>query len=144
MSLQAGKHHTTDSLPQLSNSQAGSHLTPTSLTKCSQCQYHIATDGRSVSKSWCRAPFGAHDQIFITVWQLRSCFHGAPSLTRGRVCLLYVPLALASADFLGSESLGTCDHIFLSQIWDFPFCCLLRLAGSRWRYSTLPPHRFTN
>jgi hypothetical protein len=30
--------------------------------------------GQSVSKSWCRAPSGAHDQIFITVWQLRSCF----------------------------------------------------------------------
>jgi hypothetical protein len=35
---------------------------------------HIVTDGQSVSKSWCRAPFGAHDQIFIIVWQLRSCF----------------------------------------------------------------------
>jgi hypothetical protein len=28
---------------------------------------HIATDGLSVSKSWCRAPSGTHDQIFITV-----------------------------------------------------------------------------
>jgi hypothetical protein len=37
-------------------------------------QSHIATDGQSVSKSWCRAPSGAYDQIFITVWQLRSCF----------------------------------------------------------------------
>jgi hypothetical protein len=27
---------------------------------------------QSVSKSWCRAPCGGHDQIFITVWQLRS------------------------------------------------------------------------
>jgi hypothetical protein len=49
-------------------------------------------------------------------------------------------LALASAVFLGSESLGTRDHILLSQIWDFPFRRLLRLAGSRWRYSTPPPH----
>jgi hypothetical protein len=53
-------------------------------------------------------PSGACDQIFISVrnteyvWQLRSWFRGAPSLTRGRVCLLYVPLALASAVFLGS------------------------------------------
>jgi hypothetical protein len=39
-----------------------------------QSQSHIATDGQSVSKSWCRAPSGAHDQIFFTVWQLRSCF----------------------------------------------------------------------
>jgi hypothetical protein len=55
----------------------------------SQRQSHIATDGQSVSKSWCRAPSRAHDQIFITMWQLLSCYCGAPSLTRGRVCLLY-------------------------------------------------------
>jgi hypothetical protein len=82
-----------------------------------------------------------HDQIVITVWQLRSCFCGAPSLTRGRVCLLYMLLALASAVFLGSEFLGTCDHILLYQIWDFPFRRLLRLAGPWWRYSTPSPQR---
>jgi hypothetical protein len=97
-------------------------------------------DWRSVSKSWCRAPSGAHDEVFITFSQLRSCFCGAPSLTRGRICLLYILLALASAILLGSDSLGTRDHILLSQIWDFPFRRLLRLAGSRWRYSTSPPH----
>jgi hypothetical protein len=37
-------------------------------------------------------------------------------LTRGRVGLLYMLLVLASAVFLGSESLGTRDHILLSQI----------------------------
>jgi hypothetical protein len=47
----------------------------------SQSQSYIATDSRSISKSWCRAPSGAHDQIFIIVWQLRSCFCGAPSLS---------------------------------------------------------------
>jgi hypothetical protein len=56
------------------------------------------------------------------------------SLTRGWVCLLYMLLALASVVFLRSESLGTRDLILLSQIWDFPFRRLLRLAGSRWRY----------
>jgi hypothetical protein len=85
------------------------------------------TVSQSVSKSWCRAPSGAYDQIFITAWQLWSCFSGVPSLTRGRVCLLYMLLALASAVFLRSESL-------VSQIWDFPFCRLLRLTGSQWRY----------
>jgi hypothetical protein len=85
-------------------------------------------------------PSGAHDKIFFTIWHLRSCFCGAPSLTRGRICLLYMLLALASAVFLGSEYLGTRDHILLSQIWDFLFRRLLRLAGSRWRYSTPPPH----
>jgi hypothetical protein len=76
--------------------------------------------------------------LAITIWQLRSCFCGAPSLTRERVCLLYMLLSLPNAVFLGSESLGTRDHILLSQIWDFPFRRLLRLAGSWWRYSTPP------
>jgi hypothetical protein len=105
-----------------------------------QSRSHIATDSRSICKSWCRAPSGVHDQIFITLWHLRSCFSGAPSLTRGRVCLLYMLLSLSSVVFLWSESLRTRGHILLSQIWDFPFRRLLRLAGSRWRYSTPPPH----
>jgi hypothetical protein len=100
-----------------------------------QSQSHNATDGQSVSKSWCRAPSGA-------VWQLRSCFCGAPSLTGGRVSFMYMLLVLTSAVFLGSKSLGTRDHILLTQIWDFPFRRLLWLAGSRWRYSTPPPHGF--
>jgi hypothetical protein len=102
-----------------------------------------STQVQSVSKSWCRAPSGAHDQIFITVWQLQSCFCGVPSLTWGQVCLLYMLLALASAVFLESESLGTRNHISLSPVWDFPLRHLLRLAGSQWRYSTPPPHGAT-
>jgi hypothetical protein len=98
------------------------------------------TVGQSVSNSWCRAPSGPRDQIYIALRQLRSCFCGAPYLTRGRVCILYMLLALASAVFLGSESLGTRDHTLLPQIWDFPFRRLLRLARSRWKYSTPPPH----
>jgi hypothetical protein len=47
---------------------------------------------------------------------------------------------LASAVILGSDSRGTRDHILLSQIRDFPFRRLLRLARQRWRYSTPPPH----
>jgi hypothetical protein len=83
-------------------------------------------------------PSGAYDQIFITVRQLRVCWGGALSLTRGRVCRLQLLLALGSAVILGSESRGTRDHILLPQIPDFPFRRLLRLAGLRWRYSTPP------
>jgi hypothetical protein len=119
--------------PKLRSRQAG--VSNLNQLKCHN-QRHITTDGRSISKSWCQAPSGAHDHIFITLWQLRYCFCGAPSLTRGRICLLYMLLALASVVFLGTESLGTCYHILLSQIWDFPFRRLLRLAGSRWRHST--------
>jgi hypothetical protein len=86
------------------------------------------TDGQLISKSWYRAPSGAHNHIFITLWQLWSCFCGAPSLMRGRVCLLYMLLALASVVFHGSKSLGTRDHILLSQIWDFALVSVGRVA----------------
>jgi hypothetical protein len=85
-------------------------------------------------------PSGAYDQIFITVTQLRFCWCGVLSLTRGRIWRLKFLLALASAVILGSEPRGTRNHILLSQIRDFLFRFLLRLAGSRWRYSTPPPH----
>jgi hypothetical protein len=79
-------------------------------------------------------------QIFITVRQLRVCWCEAFSLKRRRVCRLQLLLDLASAVFLESESLGSHDHILLSQIWDFPFRRLLRLAGLGWKYSTRPAH----
>jgi hypothetical protein len=85
----------------------------------------------SASKSWCQAQSGANDQIFITVCIYGLVFVGAPPLMRGRICLLYMLLALASTVSLGSESLGTCDHILLSS-----------LPTTRWRYSTPPPHGF--
>jgi hypothetical protein len=75
--------------------------------------------------------------------QLNTCGHSpyiTSSLTRGWVCYLQLLLALASILFIGSESRGTRDHILMSQIREFPFCHLLRLAGLRWRYSTPPIH----
>jgi hypothetical protein len=41
---------------------------------------------------------------------------GAPTLTRGLVCLLYMLLALTSSVSLGSESLGTRDRILSSVL----------------------------
>jgi hypothetical protein len=108
----------------------------------SKSQSYVTTDCQSASLSWNKAP----------IWSLRPDLYycqtvadllmwGALSLTRGRVCRLQLLLALASADILESESRGARDHILLSEIRDFPFCRLVRLAGLRWRYSTPhPPH----
>jgi hypothetical protein len=104
---------------------------------------HIATDGQSVSKSWCPTPPGAHDQIFITVWQLQSFFFLWGALSDKRTGLSSVYAAgPCQRNLLGSESLGAHYHILLSQIRDFLFRRLLRLAGSQWKYSTPPQHGF--
>jgi hypothetical protein len=97
------------------------HCTHT-FTELSQSQSHIATDGQSMGlMTRCLLLFDSYGLVFC----------GAPSLMRGRVCHLYMLLALAST---------VLDHILLSQIWDFPFCRLLWFVGSRWRYSTPPSH----
>jgi hypothetical protein len=75
-----------------------------------------------VSKSWCRVPSGAHDQIFITVWQLQSCFCGAPSLMRGCVCFLYMLLVLASAVFLGLATI-LYNVTVLDHFWTLNVAC---------------------
>jgi hypothetical protein len=49
---------------------------PQRLSNSLKVESHIATDGQSISKSWCRPP-----QIFITHRQLWSCVCGAPFLS---------------------------------------------------------------
>jgi hypothetical protein len=60
----------------------------------SQSQSHVTTDGQSVSMSWCQVHSETCDQILFSVWNLLCCLCGAPSLTRGRVCLLSVTVTL--------------------------------------------------
>jgi hypothetical protein len=51
-------------------------------------------------------PSGAYDQIFISLWQLRSCFCEAPSLTRGWVCLCICHWPSPVQSFLGPSPYG--------------------------------------
>jgi hypothetical protein len=59
------------------------------------------------------ANFFLHSLIIFR--QLRVCRCGAPSLTRGMVCVFQLLLGIASVAFPGSESRGTHEHIFLSH-----------------------------
>jgi hypothetical protein len=59
----------------------------------SQSRSYFTTDGQSVSMSWYRALLlDLRPDIIscrnVAVWNLRSCFCGTPSLTRGLVCNL--------------------------------------------------------
>jgi hypothetical protein len=100
---------------------------------------YITTNGQSPVRVEIKHWSWAFDQIFITVRQLRVCWCGALSPKRVRLCRLQLLPVLASTSIL--ESRGTRYHILLSQIRNFPFRRLLRLAGLRWRYSTPPPYR---
>jgi hypothetical protein len=123
-----------------------------------QSRSYITTDSQSASLSWCQAHSGAQVQIFVTVRQLRICWYGVPSPTRGRVCRLQLLLADNNAVLLRSDSCAAHDHMLLSQIrgspnlesqipylyppeqggpiiypgTGYPFRRLLRLAGLRW------------
>jgi hypothetical protein len=85
---------------------------------------------------WIKNPSLVYDQNFITVRQLWVCWFGALSLTRRQVCHVQLLPAVASAVILGSESLGTCNHILLSQIRALPFHHHLWL--NRYGGGTLP------
>jgi hypothetical protein len=91
--------------------------------------------------SWCQAPTGTYDQIFIAVRLLRVCWCRARSLKREGVCRLQLLLVLASAVILGCEFCRTHDHILLSQIWDSPTwrarSPYLYPPGTRWSSYTL-------
>jgi hypothetical protein len=91
-----------------------------------QSQSHIVTDGQSVSKSWCWAPSEARDQIFITVWQLRSFFFfvGRPLWWEDGcvICTSCRPLPVQC--FSGLNALGLAI-IFYCLSWS---CCWSHIA----------------
>jgi hypothetical protein len=84
-------------------------------------------------------PSGAYDQIFITVRQMRGVLMwGALSDERTRLSFPIVPGPRQHSH--SRVRIPWRDHVLLSQIRDFPFRRLLRLAGLRWRYSTPSPY----
>jgi hypothetical protein len=85
---------------------------------------HIATDGLSVCLSWYRAPSGAHDQIFVTVWQFLFCLLGAPSLTRGCVCLLSESVSSNKSVSLASGKVS-CYNVSANRVEVTPFNSIL-------------------
>jgi hypothetical protein len=86
-----------------------------SLTPIRISNLSVATDGQAVSLD-VKPNLGPMTRYLLLFYSYGLAFCGAPSLARGRVCHLYMLLALASAVFLGFESLGTRDHILVSQI----------------------------
>jgi hypothetical protein len=67
-----------------------------------------------------RRPSGTRDQFFflleISFRELRVCYFVAPSLARGRVCIVQLVLGLAKAVTLGSKSHRIHGHILLSHL----------------------------
>jgi hypothetical protein len=106
----------------------------------SESESYITIDGQSTSLSWNKAPMWGLRPDFYYCQTVACMLIWGRSLTRGRVWRLRFLMAVASAVILGSQSLGTRDNVLLSQIRDFPYLRLLRLAGLRWKYSTPPPH----
>jgi hypothetical protein len=87
----------------------------------SSSQSHIATYGQSVSKSWCRAPSGAHGQILITLWQLRSCFMGRPLWREDGCVLCMCCWPLPEQSFLGPSPVGLVAIFYSLRFETSPF-----------------------
>jgi hypothetical protein len=106
-----------------------------------ESESYVTTDGQSASQSWNKAP----------IWGLRPDFYYCQTvagllmwgaLSDERTGLSFT---IAAGPRQRSHSrvrvLWNSHHILLPHIRDFPFRRLLRLAGSRWKYSTPPSHR---
>jgi hypothetical protein len=93
---------------------------PVGIARSSKLLYDWQSVSQSVSMSWHRAPLW-HLRPDITscrnvaVWNLRSCFCGAPSLTRGRVCKFPVQ-SLNGSDPLPTSPHLTPPHIYILSL----------------------------
>jgi hypothetical protein len=131
------------------------HLTVTSplttrrvtVSLLSESESDVTTDGQSASLSCYKAPIRG----------LRPDFHIRTEYGTRLTVTFMIPWGALSDERTGLSfvcAAGPCQrslsrvlvpwdlrpYFTVSQIWDFPFRRLLRLAGSRGRYSTPPPH----
>jgi hypothetical protein len=105
----------------------------------SRRQSHDTTDGRSVSQSvsqsvsasWLRDPSGTHDHMFALITVVDLSVVGAPSLTRGRVCLVRGHRWCIILIYYGNLdiSTGVCltatrFEPFTFSMLGFPFACV--------------------
>jgi hypothetical protein len=97
--------------------------------KQSHSQSHIATDGQSVSKSWCRAPSGSHDQIFITVWQLGLVSVRRPLWREDWFVLYICSWPLPAQSFSDPSPLGLATIFYCFRFETFYFVVSLDSQG---------------
>jgi hypothetical protein len=101
-------------------------------------QSYIATDSQSASLSWNKAPiWGLRPDLCYCQTVADMFMWGA--LSEERTCVSFKTAAGPHQPSRVRVPWDS-DNILLSQIRDFPFRRLIRLAGLRWRFSIPPPH----
>jgi hypothetical protein len=97
---------------------------------------YVTTDGQLACLSSNKAPiWGLRPDIYYLCDSYGLVLVGRPLWQEVGSFFCMCSWSLPAQSFSGPSPLG-----LESQNWDFPFRRLLRLAGSRWRYSTPPPH----
>jgi hypothetical protein len=103
------------------------YMQPTAiLPSCTNCLFSLKLklnyDRNSVGQSGTHLGPATNFFFLLEIFfrQLRVCYFVAPSLTRGRVCILLLLLVLASAVSLRFKSHGTQDHILFFQFLRLP------------------------